>query len=124
MSYQSAVYRALTALAVVTGAGAIGPAVAQTSVSASPSPVQLAQNVVVIARTAPPAATVETIPPPPVGSQAAYWQPGHWNWNGANWVWIAGSYVMPPRSSAIWVPGQWVVQPTGGYSWIDGHWQG
>ncbi len=124
MSYQRPVYRALTALAAVIGGGVMGPAVARTIVYTSPSPVQVAQNIVVVAPGTPPATMVETIPPPPVGSPETYWQPGHWNWNGANWVWMAGTYVTPPQPSAVWVPGQWVVQATGGYAWVDGHWQG
>lgn len=123
MSYRSPVYLTLPVLAVVIGGGTLGPAVAQTSVYAVQPPGQQVQNVVVLAPIAPPAPMIETPPPPPIGSREAYWRPGHWNWNGASWVWSAGTYVMPPRSSVVWVPGQWVVQATGGYAWVNGHWQ-
>ncbi len=114
------VYLTLPALAAFLGGAAISPAVAQTTVYR----VQPAESVVVVAPTAPPPPMTETIPAPPIGSRETYWRPGHWNWDGANWAWSTGAYVIPPRPSVAWVPGHWVLQPTGGYAWVDGHWQG
>ncbi len=119
MWHRFPVYLALPALAAFVGGSAISPAVAQTTVYQ----VQPPENLVVVAPIAPPAPVVETIPPPSIGSQETYWRPGHWNWNGATWVWNAGGYVTPLRTSAVWVPGQWVLQSTGGYAWVNGYWQ-
>ena len=39
-----------------------------------------------------PAPVVEAVP---VAPGAYYvWRPGHWRWNGAQWVWVRGRYVM------------------------------
>ena len=89
-------------------------------VTVTPSPT------VVVAPGPPPAPQPELVPPPPSASISSYWQPGHWNWSGSNWVWVEGEYIqrsVPPIPTAVWVQGQWVAQPTGGYAWIEGHWQ-
>jgi YXWGXW repeat-containing protein len=35
------------------------------------------------------------------------WTPGYWRWTGTSYVWVSGSWVMPPRQAAVWVPGHW-----------------
>jgi hypothetical protein len=97
---------ALTAVALL-GTGALSSAGAQSTIVVAPS--------------APPPPRVETVPPPP--TTTAYWEPGHWNWNGVSWVWMDGMYVTRPSTTAIWVPGQWILSPGGGYTWQAGHWQ-
>jgi hypothetical protein len=118
------------ALALIVGVGLAHPAAAQRAgqpdlPDAAP-PFMLAQsNVVVIAPSAPPPAETEVIPAPPsANATMAYWQPGHWTWNGASWVWVGGNYVTRPQPAAVWVPGQWAQDASGSYRWIDGHWQG
>ncbi|PYJ78121.1 MAG: hypothetical protein DME77_01190, partial [Verrucomicrobia bacterium] len=37
-------------------------------------------------------------------------------------VWVSGSWVTPPRVTAVWVRGQWVRRASG-WVWIPGHWQ-
>ncbi len=139
MLHRQASYLAVPALAVLLGAGAASPATAQTVTTYSDQtpgqtqttvtlPVQLAQSTVIVAPAAPPPPQAETVPPPPATTTVTttYWQPGHWNWNGASWVWVDGTYmqrVQQPSSTAVWVPGQWVQQTTGGYVWVAGHWQ-
>jgi len=117
-------FLALPAIALFAGAAATSPTSAQTVVTA---PIQLAQSTVIVAPSAPPPPQTEPVPAPPTGGTVTtYWQPGHWNWNGASWVWIDGSYtqrVQQPSTAATWVPGQWMQQSTGGYVWVDGHWQ-
>jgi hypothetical protein len=109
---------------VAAGAAVAGPALAQSAEHGLQNPIQLVQQTVIIAPSAPPPPPVETIPAPPGSdAQTAYWQPGHWTWNGATWVWVQGGYVMRPQPSAVWVPGQWVGQSGGGYVWVAGHWQ-
>lgn len=115
--------RNLSAMAVLLAAGGICVAHAQTVVSV---PYEPARATIIIAPTAPPPPEAETIPAPPPGEATYAWQPGHWNWNGASWVWVSGEYVQrvaPPAPSAIWVPGQWQPQPAGGYVWVAGHWR-
>ncbi len=91
------------------------------------APTQPSQAAVLVAPAAPPLPQSETIPPlPATATVTTYWQPGHWNWNGSNWVWVDGSYIQrmqQPTAIAVWVPGQWVMQSTGGYVWVAGHWQ-
>jgi hypothetical protein len=72
-----------------------------------------------VAPYAPPPARAEN--PPPSSSPLAMWQPGHWSWNGSQYVWMAGHYVERPSSSANWIPGYWQ-QGAGGWTWVDGRW--
>lgn len=60
--------------------------------------------------------------PPPAPSADALWLVGHWNWNGANYVWTPGSYIARPTPTANWVPGYWE-QETRGWVWTGGHWE-
>lgn len=108
---------AFPVLALLAGAT---PAMGQSVIT--PAPVQ--PESVIIAPSAPPPPRVETIPAPPTAPQAMYWQPGHWMWDGANWRWTQGQYVVRPSSQAIWEPGHWMQRPSGGYVWVDGHWGG
>jgi hypothetical protein len=134
MLHRRASYLAVPAIAMLLGAGVASQATAQTVMTYPVQtqttvalPVQLAQSTIVVAPTAPPAPQVETVPPPPnTTTVTTFWQPGHWNWNGASWVWVDGTYmqrVQQPSSTAVWVPGAWIQQATGGYVWVAGHWQ-
>src|SRR5436189_261815 len=69
---------------------------------------------------APPAVRVEsqTVIPGP----GYVWTPGYWRWTGTDYVWVSGSWVMPPQPTAVWVRGQWVHR-SGGWVWIAGHWR-
>jgi hypothetical protein len=54
---------------------------------------------VVVARTPPPV-RVET---PPLAPGLGYvWTGGYWRWTGADYVRVSGSWVIPPRSTAVW----------------------
>jgi hypothetical protein len=74
----------------------------------------------VIVPSAPPAPRVEVIPP---ARQGMRWHPGHWEWNGSQYVWLEGQWVAAPSGGADWVPGHWV-QRANGWVWIEGHWRG
>ncbi len=54
---------------------------------------------------APPPLQVEAPPPPPV--HAAVWTAGFWQWSGTTWVWIAGSWQLPPSATVTWKPAEW-----------------
>jgi hypothetical protein len=72
----------------------------------------------VYVRVAPPKVIVENPGPARPGY---YWDPGHWRWNGARYVWVPGHYVAVPHERAHWVPGHWVERPRG-WVWVEGHW--
>nr|MBA3542081.1 hypothetical protein [Deltaproteobacteria bacterium] len=54
---------------------------------------------------APPALQVETRPAPPM--RATIWVTGFWQWSGADWVWVAGSWQAQPEAGTSWRPAQW-----------------
>lgn len=76
-------------------------------------------TVVVTAPTAPPPPQPETPPPPPAPNYV--WTPGHWSWNGTQYAWDSGSYVVPPTAAAHWTPGHWLQSPAG-WTWVAGSW--
>jgi hypothetical protein len=55
------------------------------------------------------------VPPPPLRVEAYgpapgpgfAWVNGYWGWRGGNHVWVAGSWVRPPRPHAVWVAPRW-----------------
>lgn len=69
---------------------------------------------------APPAPIVEPVPSVP--GRGYVWQPGYWSWNGVQWVWVPGTYVVAPYPGAAWVGGHWVPSHRG-WVWVDGHWR-
>lgn len=62
----------------------------------------------------------EVVPPPP-GTRYV-WRPGHWHWNGVQYVWVRGQYVIRQVGWGEWVPGHWAMRP-GGYVWVPAHWR-
>ncbi len=95
-----------------------------TLLSLSACYVETPRRVVVVAPNPPPPVRVETVPAVPAPrAEALVWDPGHWHWDGHDWVWRPGHYVERPRREAVWEPGHWVAQPAGGYLWVDGHWR-
>jgi hypothetical protein len=84
------------------------------------APVPGFARVGVVVGLAPPAPVVEVAPAPPAPGYV--WQPGYWNWNGVQYVWVPGVYVVPPYAHAVWVPGSWV-RHGGGWVWGPGHWR-
>jgi hypothetical protein len=85
-----------------------------------PAPVYVAPADGAVVVQPPPAAQVETIPPPPAPSGYA-WQPGHWHWNGAQYVWRPGRYELMPAGATAWIPAHWEAR---GGQWVfkPGHW--
>ncbi|MBN8872562.1 MAG: YXWGXW repeat-containing protein [Rhodospirillales bacterium] len=64
----------------------------------------------------------EAVPPPPPGPMV--WEPGHWHWNGATYVWVPGHYVHRHPHYRTWVEGRWVWAPgQGRWIWQPAHWQ-
>jgi hypothetical protein len=84
---------------------------------AAPEPRPPAHVVVTIP--APPPPRAEYQPPPP--TERAVWDPGHWNWNGRDYVWVGGRYIERPNVAMRWEPGHWI-QQGGTWAWVDGSW--
>ena len=68
-----------------------------------------------------PATVVETMPNPPVTEVPLIWQPGHWNWTGAGYIWQAGQYVPKAGHGGLWMQGYWAQTPNG-WAWQPPHW--
>ena len=70
----------------------------------------------------PPPLRYEAVPPPRPG--AYVWEPGHWHWNGVQYVWVEGRYI--PRHShhpyGQYVPGHWV-RRGGAWVWAPAGWR-
>jgi hypothetical protein len=74
----------------------------------------------VLVTTAPPVVRVETATVSP--GPRYVWTRGYWRWTGAGYVWVPGSWVVRPRTTAVWVEGQWL-RRGGGWVWVAGHWR-
>ena len=80
----------------------------------------LSANVSFSVALSPPAPVVETIPPPP--APGTVWTPGYWSWNGVEYVWVPGQYVVAPFPGAVWIGGRWVARGHH-WTWVDGRWR-
>ena len=90
------------------------------AVLAGPASAQLQAEVFV--PISPPPPRVEVVPVLPADRvEIERWQPGRWNWNGREHVWVEGHYVHRPQPRAEWIPGRWEQRPRG-WVYIDGHW--
>jgi len=88
----------------------------------TPSSIVAAQAVI-ISPYAPPPPRYEVVPAPPPGRHSfVVWDPGHWNWDGRQWIWIPGHYEERPHPHAVWVVGHWAPRH-GQWVWIPPHWQ-
>jgi len=68
---------------------------------------------------APPAIPVYTQPYCP--GPGYIWTPGYWDWNGYDYYWVPGTWVLPPRIGFLWTPGYWGYN-NGLYVFNDGYW--
>ena len=50
------------------------------------------------------------------------WVPGYYSYRGGNYIWIQGSYQIPPRGRNKYVQGEWMKTPKG-YKHGRGHWK-
>jgi hypothetical protein len=62
----------------------------------------------------------EVVPAKP--GQNLVWQPGHWRWDGRDYVWIGGRWIEPAGRGRRWVPGHWQ-QFRGQWVWVEPHWR-
>ena len=74
--------------------------------------------------------TVRFGPPPPprygiVGvapGPGFVWTDGYWDRRGAQWYWVGGRWMRPPRGRGVWVPGTWH-QDRNRWRFQRGHWR-
>ena len=104
--------RAVGFAMVALGAAALGGC-------AAPGPNSTMATAAIAAPYPPPAILAEI--PPPAPAPNSLWLVGHWNWNGAKYVWTPGQYIQRPAPTANWMPGYWE-QESEGWVWTDGHW--
>ena len=76
--------------------------------------------------------TVAPTAPPPVRDESAtrvavvaphdvIWTDGHWQWDGARWVWVDGAWRLPPERGVRWQVPTW--RPRGGtFIFVPGGW--
>jgi hypothetical protein len=76
--------------------------------------------------------TVAPSAPPPIRDDTAaraiiaaprdlVWTEGHWQWDGARWVWVEGAWRLPPEHGATWQPPIW--RPRGAtFVFVPGGW--
>lgn len=65
----------------------------------------LQQDLTTQAPEVPPVAKVEIRTAPPIAR--AVWVSGFWQWDSRAWVWVGGSWQLPPNSRAQWRPTSW-----------------
>ena len=77
-----------------------------------------------------PVDAVETAPPPlptydqpPVPGPGYLWSPGNWSWDEerADYFWVPGTWVEPPRPGLLLTPGYWGAF-AGGFIFHPGYW--
>jgi hypothetical protein len=70
----------------------------------------------------PPAMRAEIVPVlPPERVAVEHWQPGHWRWNGREYVWVEGRYAARPRPQAVWMAPRWDRRGSG-WVYVEGRW--
>ncbi len=63
----------------------------------------------------------ERVPTPPPSTETLIWQPGHYDWDGADYVWIHGRWVPRAGHGPLWQDGFWR-HTAAGPVWVPGHW--
>src|SRR5271169_4855920 len=67
----------------------------------------------------PPALPVYVQPPCP--TEGFLWTPGYWAYGDADYYWVPGVWVAPPRVGLLWTPGYWGFAG-GVYGFHAGYW--
>jgi hypothetical protein len=76
----------------------------------------------IVAPKPPPPVRYEVIPPPPRPAEFVEWRPGHWHWDGREYVWMGGEYIERPHPRAAWSAGHWEVRGDR-WAWVEGRWR-
>ena len=68
-----------------------------------------------------PPALAELVPAPPQSDVSLIWQPGHFDWDGTDYVTVPGRWVERAGHGTLWQDGYW--RPSNGPSvWVPAHW--
>jgi len=86
-----------------------------------PSPLSQVYPFVRLSPSPPPLAQME-IRPPPTQPMREIWRPGYWSYNGQEFKWVAGQYIMRPAPNAAWMPDRWEHRQFG-WAFVTGYWQ-
>jgi hypothetical protein len=62
------------------------------------------------------------IPPPPGPHGRFILERGHWQWDGARYVWIGGRWIERRAEYRQFVPGHWE-RRGGAWVWNEAHWR-
>jgi len=63
----------------------------------------------------------EQVPTPPHSQVVLIWQPGHFDWNGVEYIWIPGEWVDRAGHGTLWQDGYWQ-QSAQTSQWLPAHW--
>jgi hypothetical protein len=58
---------------------------------------------------------------PAIPAPGYIWTPGYWAWDGAEYYWVPGTWILPPYYGALWTPGYWG-WAGGAYIFHAGYW--
>lgn len=50
------------------------------------------------------------------------WAGGYWRWDGGDYGWVPGHWVLAERGHERWVPGRWR-HARGGWYYVEGYWR-
>jgi len=79
------------------------------------------QELTTVAPSAPPPMRDESAARVAVISRDVVWTDGHWQWDGARWVWVEGAWRLPPERGVTWQAPIW--RPRGGaFVFVPGGW--
>jgi hypothetical protein len=59
--------------------------------------------------------------PPPIPGPGYIWGPGYWAWDGDDYYWVPGTWMLAPAVGLLWTPGYWG-WGGGVYAWHGGYW--
>lgn len=68
-----------------------------------------------------PAPHAELVPAPPSSPVPLIWQPGHYDWSSAGFMWVPGRWVVRAGHGTLWQDGYWRKQGAT-YVWVPAHW--
>ncbi len=58
---------------------------------------------------------------PPIPEPSYMWTPGYWSWDGYDYFWVPGTWVLAPQPGLLWTPGYWGWRD-GAYVFYEGYW--
>lgn len=70
----------------------------------------------------PPALPADPQPLPPVSAIPLVWQPAHYDWTGASYLYVPGRYI-EQAGHTRWAAGWWSLDG-GRWVWVPAHWAG